>query len=75
MDAPPQSEAISHHWSEEDGAKRIPYWIFQRQDIYEQERARIFQGPTWNFLGLEAEIPLPGDFVAVDVGHGSEITK
>jgi anthranilate 1,2-dioxygenase large subunit len=69
MDALPQSEAISHHWSEDDGAKRVPYWIFQRQDVYEQEKARIFQGPTWNYLCLEVEIPLAGDFVAVDVGE------
>ena len=69
MDALPQPEATPYHWSEEDGAKRVPYWIFQRQDIYEQEKARIFQGPTWNYLCLEVEIPLPGDFVAVHVGE------
>jgi anthranilate 1,2-dioxygenase large subunit len=55
-------------WSREDGATRVPYWIFQRQDVYGLEKEKLFHGPTWNFLCLEAELRAPGDFVAVDVG-------
>ncbi len=44
-----------------DGS-RVPYKVFSSQEIYEREQERIFRGPTWSFLGLEAEIPEPGDF-------------
>ena len=44
-----------------DGA-RIPYAYFTSPEIYAREQALIFRGPTWSFLGLEAEIPQPGDF-------------
>ncbi|HEY0907365.1 MAG TPA: hypothetical protein VGE17_09180, partial [Methylophilus sp.] len=40
----------------EDGS-RIPYAVFSSQAVYELEQERIFRGPTWSFLGLEAEIP------------------
>lgn len=56
-------------WSKEDGVRRVPYWLFQREDIYALEKQRLFDGPTWNFLCLEAELQAPGDFVAVDVGE------
>lgn len=56
-------------WSKEDGPRRVPYWLFQREDIYAMEKAKLFDGPTWNFLCLEAELKAAGDFVAVDVGE------
>lgn len=31
-------------------------------DIYALEQERIFRGPTWNYLCLEAEIPEPGSY-------------
>ncbi len=56
-------------WSKQDGAWRVPYWVFQREDLYAREKRTLFEGPTWNFLCLEAELPAPGDFVAVHVGE------
>ncbi len=50
-----------------DGS-RIPYAVFTSQAIYEREQARIFRGPTWSFLGLEAEIRQPGDFKSTFIG-------
>lgn len=50
-----------------DGS-RIPYKVFSSQEIYDREQERIFRGPTWNFLGLEAEIPKPGDFKSTFIG-------
>jgi anthranilate 1,2-dioxygenase large subunit len=48
---------------------RVPYWLFQRQDVYEREQQRIFQGDSWNYLCLEAELVAPGDFVATKIGY------
>ena len=32
------------------------------------EQERIFEGPVWHYIGLEAEVPKPGDFVTTYVG-------
>jgi anthranilate 1,2-dioxygenase large subunit len=50
-----------------DGS-RVPYAVFTSQEIYDREQALIFRGPTWSFLGLEAEIPRPGDFKSTYLG-------
>jgi anthranilate 1,2-dioxygenase large subunit len=51
-----------------DDGSRIPYAVFSSQAVYEREQERIFRGPTWSFLGLEAEIPNPGDYKSTFVG-------
>ncbi|HET8744669.1 MAG TPA: aromatic ring-hydroxylating dioxygenase subunit alpha [Ramlibacter sp.] len=48
---------------------RVPYGVFQREDVLEAEQRRIFEGPVWNFLGLEAEVPNAGDFKSTFVGR------
>jgi len=48
---------------------RVPYWLFTDEDIYRREQERIFKGPVWNYVGLEAEIPRPGDFKTTFVGE------
>lgn len=50
-----------------DGS-RIPYELFSSEAVYRLEQERIFRGPTWSFLGLEAEIPNACDFKATFVG-------
>ena len=50
-----------------DGS-RVPYEVFSSQAVYEREQERIYRGPTWSFLGLEAEIAQPGDFKSTFVG-------
>ncbi len=52
-----------------EGLARVPYWIYQDAEIYRREQERIFRGATWNFLGLEAELPRPGDFKTTFVGE------
>ena len=47
---------------------RIPYWIYQSPDIFALEQQRLFEGPVWNYLCLEAEIPKPGDYRTTFVG-------
>jgi hypothetical protein len=43
-----------------DGS-RISYEIYSSPEIYQLEQERIFHGPTWSFVALEAELPKPGD--------------
>ena len=50
-----------------DGS-RIPYEVFSSQEVYEREQERIYRGPTWNFVALDAEIPNPGDYKSSFVG-------
>ena len=59
MDRKPS--AIETGWPEE-GLTRVPYDVFDRGEIFEREQERLFRGPTWNYLGLECEIPRPGDY-------------
>jgi anthranilate 1,2-dioxygenase large subunit len=52
-----------------EGTSRVPFQVYTDPDIYALEQERIFQGPTWSFLGIEAEIPNPGDYKATFVGE------
>ena len=63
MNVPPETRA----WPAE-GLTRVPYWIYQDEDIYRREQELIFRGATWTFLGLEAELPGPGDWKTTFVG-------
>ena len=55
-------------WPEE-GLTRIPYWAYQDEAVYRTEQQRLYQGNTWNYLCLEAELPQPGDFVSTFAGE------
>ena len=46
----------------------IPDWVYTDENIYKREIERIFRGPTWNYVALEAEIPNHGDFIRSNVG-------
>ena len=52
----------------EDSLARVPYWVYQDQDNYTREMRRIFEGATWNFACLEADIPNKGDYRTNQVG-------
>jgi anthranilate 1,2-dioxygenase large subunit/terephthalate 1,2-dioxygenase oxygenase component alpha subunit len=47
---------------------RVPFWIYHSPEIYALEQQRIYEGPVWNFLCLEAEVAKPGDYRATFVG-------
>ncbi|HEX9570919.1 MAG TPA: Rieske (2Fe-2S) protein, partial [Burkholderiales bacterium] len=64
MSAVPQSRV----WPAE-GITRVPYWVYQDTGVYAREQERIYRGAAWNFLGLEAELPHPGDFKTTFVGE------
>jgi phenylpropionate dioxygenase-like ring-hydroxylating dioxygenase large terminal subunit len=52
-----------------EGLSRIPYRAYTDPEIYALEQKLIFQGPVWNFLGLEAEVPNHGDYKTNYVGN------
>jgi len=47
---------------------RVPFWVYQDPAVLQSEQQRLFEGPVWNFLCLETEIPSPGDWRAGFVG-------
>ena len=54
-------------WPREDYS-RVPFWLHHDPELYELEMERIFRGPAWSYLCLEAELPKPGDFRSTWVG-------
>ncbi len=54
-----------------EGDSRVPYWVYTDEAIYRREVERIFEGPTWSYLGLECEIPSPGDYKRTWIGERS----
>jgi anthranilate 1,2-dioxygenase large subunit len=67
MMSPAAPDGFSWASLRQDGSA-IPYELFHSAEVYEHEQQRIFRGPTWNFLGLEAEIQAPGDFKSSFIG-------
>ena len=70
----PQTSAqrLARQWPAE-GFTRAPYWVYSDADIYAQEQAKIFRGKTWNYLGLEAEVPGAGDYKTTYIGETSTL--
>lgn len=56
-----------------DGLTRVPYWAFQSDTVYKDEQTKLFQGPHWNYLCLEAEVPEIGDYRTSFIGETSII--
>ncbi|MGH7039866.1 MAG: aromatic ring-hydroxylating oxygenase subunit alpha [Stellaceae bacterium] len=52
-----------------NGLSQIPFRLYTDPAQYRLEIERIFKGPAWSFLCLEAEIPQPGDWVTASVGE------
>ncbi len=51
------------------GLTRVPFWTYKVKEILELEQRRLFEGPVWNYLCLETEIPNSGDWRATYVGE------
>ncbi len=51
------------------GLTRVPFWVYQDPDLLRVEQEALFEGPVWNYLCLEVEIPHPGDWRATVVGQ------
>lgn len=54
-----------------NGTHRVPYWVYTDPSIYERELRAVFGGRSWNYIGLEAEIPNVGDFKRTKIGETS----
>jgi len=51
------------------GLTRVPYRLYGDQPTARQEQERIFRGPTWNYLCLDAELPEAGSYRTTFVGE------
>ena len=58
---------LQRSWPAE-GLTRVPYWVYQDEAVYREEQERIWRGPTWNYLCLEAELAQPQSFLTTFVG-------
>ena len=52
-------------------ASRIPLWVYSDVENYRRELERIFYGPSWHFVGVDCEIPNPGDYKRAMIGERS----
>lgn len=52
---------------------RVPAWIYSDPGIFQREMEVFHAGPTWNFIGLECEIPGAGDWKRSWVGTRSVV--
>ena len=66
--APMRNDQPLIEWPKE-GATRAPYRVMNDPEIYRLEQERIFRGPTWHYLCLDAEIPEPGDYRTTFIGE------
>ena len=55
------------------GTSRIPFALYTDEQLHRKELERFFYRGHWCYVGLEAEIPKPGDFKRTMVGERSVI--
>ncbi len=53
----------------EGGVTRAPYALFSDPAVHDAEMRRIFRGPVWHYLGLEVELPEPGNYRLIEIGE------
>jgi len=58
---------------EADGTHRIPFLAYTSEELYRRELERFFYKAHWCYVGLEAEVPNPGDYKRTAVGERSVI--
>ena len=72
MDTPSPVFPKELHW-ETDGTSRIPFMAYTSEELHKKELERFFYRKHWCYVGLEAEIPNPGDFKRTVIGERSVI--
>ncbi len=63
---------IHPQW-EGEGTHRIPFLAYTSEELYRRELERFFYQGHWCYVGLEAEVPNPGDFKRTAIGERSVI--
>jgi phenylpropionate dioxygenase-like ring-hydroxylating dioxygenase large terminal subunit len=51
------------------GLTRVPFHVYQDPSVLEREQRFVFEGPVWNYLCLETDIPNAGDWRTTFVGR------
>jgi phenylpropionate dioxygenase-like ring-hydroxylating dioxygenase large terminal subunit len=51
------------------GLTRVPFHVYQDPTLFQQEQQHVFEGPVWNYLCIEQDIPNPGDWRTTFVGR------
>jgi phenylpropionate dioxygenase-like ring-hydroxylating dioxygenase large terminal subunit len=51
------------------GLTQVPFHVYQDPALLQQEQRLLFEGPVWNFLCIENDIPNPGDWRTTFVGR------
>jgi len=59
---------------ESAGTSRIPFAAYTSEALHRRELERFFYRSHWCYVGLEAEIPNPGDFKRTVVGERSVLS-
>lgn len=67
MNMPMQPEPL-RKWPKSQSS-RVPYWVYSDPVVYQAELEKIFYGPHWSYVGLEAEIPEVGSFKTTWIGE------
>jgi salicylate 5-hydroxylase large subunit len=60
------------HWERAD-TSRIPFAVYTDETLHKKELQRFFYEKHWCYIGLEAEVPNPGDFKRTVIGERSVI--
>ncbi|MFY8089509.1 MAG: salicylate hydroxylase, partial [Rubrivivax sp.] len=55
------------------GTHRIPFQAYTDDTLYRRELERFFYRGHWCYVGLEAEVPQPGDFKRTVIGERSVV--
>ena len=72
MNAPHDLPATRLDWGDAP-TSRAPGWVYTDPEVYRQELERFFYRGHWCYVGLECEVPEPGDFKRTVVGERSVI--
>ena len=62
-----QVSVAQGQWSK--GLTRVPFQVYQDPALLDQEQRLLFEGPVWNYLCLETDIPNQGDWRTTFVGR------
>ena len=60
-------QALKIDWPRNDYS-RVPFRLYHDESVYALEMERVFRGPVWNYLALEAELPNAGDYRTTWIG-------